>query len=162
MAIDHLTRHEIRSDIERIRSILDFGIFAPENSNHPLFLSGLTELLIRLRDLLSKSEKFAKQVSFQDDVIINGKVTDVTGLVVFVRDALCHIDSDKHNHDEVQARISFNVIFGRGRLAQLGTASIESQYDDDVAFFFGPQRLYLRRHILRAFDEARNNLASVL
>jgi hypothetical protein len=37
-----------------------------------------------------------------------------------------------------------------------------SPVTDDVAFFFGPQRLYLRRHILRAFDEARKNLAAVL
>jgi hypothetical protein len=131
MEIDHLTRHEIRSDIERIRSVLDFGIFTPENTKHPLFPSALTELLVRLRDLLAKSEKFSQRVSFQDDVTIKGKVNDVTGLVSFVRDALCHVDSGKHNHDEVQARISFNVIFGKGRLAQLGTTSIESQYDDD-------------------------------
>ena len=126
MRIDHLTRQEIRSDIERIRAVLDFGIFTPENSGHPLFPCALTELLVRLRDLLAKSEKFAKRVSFQDDVTIKGKVNDVTGLVAFVRDALCHVDSDKHTHDEVQARISFNVIFGKGRLIQLGSASIES------------------------------------
>ena len=162
MTIDHPTRHEITSDIERIRSILDFGIFTSENSTHPLFPSALTELLIRLRDLLAKCEKFARRLSFQDDVMIKGDVNDVTSLVAFVRDALCHIDSGKHDHDEVQARISFSVIFGKARLAQLGNVSIESRYDDDVAFFFGPQRLYLRRHIIRAFDEARNNLMVVL
>jgi hypothetical protein len=162
MTIDNLTRDEITFDIERIRSVLDFGIFTSENSKHPLCPSALTELLIRLRDLLAKSENFAERVSFQDDVTIKGKVNDITSLVTFVRDALCHVDSGKHDHDEIQARISFNVIFGKGRLARLGSVSIESQYDDDVAFFFGPQRLYLRRHIIRAFDDARNNLLAVL
>jgi hypothetical protein len=134
MTIDNLTRDEITFDIERIRSVLDFGIFTSENSKHPLFPSALTELLIRLRDLLAKSENFAERVSFQDDVTIKGKVNDITSLVTFVRDALCHVDSGKHDHDEIQARISFNVIFGKGRLARLGSVSIESQYDDDVAF----------------------------
>ncbi len=31
-------------------------------------------------------------------------------------------------------------------------------YADDVAFIFGYQRIYLRRHIFRAFDEAKANL----
>lgn len=162
MAIDHLTRYEITSDIERIRSVLNVGMFTPGNAGHPLFHSALTELLIKLRDLLAKSGKFSKRVCFQDDVIIKGKVNDVTALVAFVRDALFHVDSGKHDHDEIQARISFNVIFGKGCLADLGKVRIQSQYDDDVAFFFGPQRLYLRRHIIRAFDEARTNLLSVL
>lgn len=162
MTIDHLTHHEITSDIDRIRSILGSGIFSAENSNNPLFPSALTELLIRLQDLLAKSANLAKRVSFQDDVTIKGNVGDVTNLVAFVRDALCHVDSDKHDHDEIQARISFNVIFGKAVLAQLGNVSVESPYKDDVAFVFGPQRLYLRRHIVRAFEEAQSNLLPVL
>jgi hypothetical protein len=85
MAIDHLTRYEITSDIERIRSVLNVAMFTPGNAGHPLFHSALTELLIKLRDLLAKSEKFSKRVCFQDDVIIKGKVNDVTALVCEMR-----------------------------------------------------------------------------
>jgi hypothetical protein len=162
MALDNQTRQEIIFDINRIDEILRVNIFTPKNHHHPLLLSGLTEILIRLRDLLWKSNRFAKPVSFEDDVTIRGKVTDVTSLVVFVRDAVCHIDSANHDHDQAQARVSFNVIFGKGCLFEFGQASIESPYEDDVAFFFGPQRLYLRRHIIRAFEEARDNLLPYL
>jgi hypothetical protein len=162
MTIDNQTRNEIRFDINRIDKILRVNIFTPENHRHPLLLSALTEILIRLRDLLWKSKKFSKPVSFQDDVLIRGEVTDVTSLVVFVRDAVCHIDSIKHDHDQMQARVSFNVIFGKACLIQFGQTSIESPYEDDVAFFFGPQRLYLHRHIVRAFEEARDNLLPYL
>ena len=162
MTIDFLTCHEIKSDIQRIETILGTGIFSATNSENPLFASALTELLIRLRDLLAKSDKLAKRVSFSDDVTIKGNVSDVTNLVTFVRDALCHVDSDKHNHDEIQARITFNVIFGKAVLAQFGDVKIASEYEDDVAFFFGPQRLYLRRHIVRAFEEAQELLLPIL
>jgi hypothetical protein len=112
MTIDHYTESEIRSNIDRVRAILGSGIFEPHGVQNRLFLSALTELLIRVRDLLAKAEKYAQRVAFKDDVTVKGKVTDVTSLVTFVRDAVCHIDSGKHDHDEVQARISFNTVFG--------------------------------------------------
>lgn len=161
MDIKIQTREEIKFDIDRIAEILQFDIFKPENRNHPLMLSALTEILVRLRDLLWKSEKLAKRVSFQDDVIIRGKVTDVTDLVVFVRDAVCHLNSKEHDHDQIKARVSFNVIFGKGRLLRSGPLRVESSYENDIAFFFGPQRLYLNRHIVRAFEEARDNLLPI-
>lgn len=162
MTVDNQTRNEIRFDINRIDEILRFNIFTPENLRHPLLLSALTEILIRLRDLLWKSKEFSKPVSFQDDVIIRGEVTDVTSLVVFVRNAVCHIGSTNHDHDQMEARVSFNLIFGKGCLLRSGSVSIESAYQDDVAFFFGAQRLYLYRHIIRAFEEARDNLLPYL
>ena len=37
---------------------------------------------------------------------------------------------------------------------QIGDLKLTSDYDDDVAFFYGTNRLYLKRHIIRAFEEA--------
>lgn len=162
MPIDHTVQSEIRSDIHRIETVLGSGIFDAGRASNPLFLSALTEVLIRVRDLLAKAEKHTQRVSFTDDVIVKGKVNDVTGLVAFIRDAVCHIDSDKHDHDEVQARVSFNVVFGKACLAEINGIRIESEYGDDVAFFFGPQRLYLRRHLVRAYKEAEASLRPLL
>jgi hypothetical protein len=163
MSLDNFVQSEIEHDIRRIQEILACGIFQAANSRHPLFLSALTELLIALRDLLAKAEKYASRVAFSDDVIIQGKVNDVTDLVKFVRDALCHIDSGKHTYDEIQARFSFNVAFGKARIVvQAGDVRVESPYEDDIAFFFGPQRLLLQRHIIRAFNEATEKLRPLL
>ena len=98
------------------------------------------------------------RIAFTDDVIIKGDVTDVTGLIKFVRDAVCHVDSKKNDHNELKARITFTKIFGRGRF----TRGVESSYDDDVAYFFGSQRVYLKRHILRAYDKAVEQLRASL
>jgi len=158
MPIDHTAQSEILFDIHRVDAVLGSGIFEPAAARHPLLPSALTELLIRIRDLLAKAEKYAQRVSFTDDVIVKGKVNDVTGLIAFVRDAVCHIDSGKNDHDEVQARVSFNVVFGKACLAELNGVRIESEHEDDVAFFFGAQRLYLRRHLVRAYNEASASL----
>ena len=162
MSIDHTAQAEILSDIQRVETVLGSGIFDAGRASHPLFPSALTEVLIRVRDLLAKAEKYAQRVSFTDDVTVKGKVNDVTGLVAFVRDAVCHIDSGKHDHDEVQARVSFNVVVGKACLAEINGVRIESEYGDDIAFFFGPQRLYLRRHLLRAYKEAEASLRPFL
>lgn len=162
MAIDHFTKGEIQSDLQRIQAILACGIISPAGSENPLFQSALTELLIRVRDLLAKAEKHAKRVSFADDVTAKGNVRDVTDLIAFVRNAVCHIDSPNHDHDELQARITFNTVFGKACLAQIGETRIESNYPDDIAFFFGHQRLYLKRHLVRAYEEASALLSPLL
>ena len=58
MKINHYTKQEIENDIQRIKAILNSGIFEPERGQDPLFNSALTELLIRVRDLLAKAETY--------------------------------------------------------------------------------------------------------
>ena len=162
MSLSHYTKAEIESDISRVEAIIRTGIFEAGAQRNPLFQSALTELLIRVRDLLAKSQNHARRICFTDDVMVKGHVTDVTSLVTFVRDAICHIDSKKNDHDEIQARISFSAVFGKACLAQIGATRIESEYEDDIAFFFGSQRLYFKRHIMRAYREAVAELRPLL
>jgi len=166
-ALSHMpetTKWEIELDIDRVETILNTGIFAkPESMQHPLFDSALTELVIRVWDLLAKATFYANRVAFTDDVIIKGVVMDVTALIKFARDAVCHVvDSWKSNNDALKSRVFFNAIFGKGCVVEINEESIESPYEDDVAFFFGQQRLYLRRHIVRAYNEAVAQLRPLL
>ncbi len=157
--IDFFTRSEIEIDIDRISSILKSGIFNHENSNHLLFQSAFIELMIRLRDLLSKSEKYNNKMNFSDDIIITDSVKDITEAIIFVRDAICHIDSPKNMADKDNKIVSsFNVIFGKGNFMKLNNKDFNSDYEDDVCFFYGEQKLYLKRHIIRAFEEAKREL----
>jgi len=126
----------------------------------PLRNSALIELVICLRDLLWKADHYGVRVAFTDDVMANAYVKDVTDAVTAVRDACCHIDSFKKLFDKSGNRGAFiTVSKTRGMAAvTLGGVSLRNDYEDDTAFFFGPNRLYLRRHIVRAFGEARRNL----
>ncbi len=151
-------KSDIESSIRRIDELLSCGIFSQENSRHVLFRAAFIELLISLRDLMFKAEKFSSRIAFDDDVKRVGGVKDVSSLIKYVRDALCHPDSDNHYVETGNIKATFNVIFGRGGLLKIGDFEQSSEYDDDICFFFGSQRIYLRRHVIRAFEEAKSKL----
>lgn len=162
MELNFFTRADIESTFRRIGQILGTGIFHPNSSGHPLVQSAFIELLIRARDLMAKTEQLASRITFDDDVIKTSQVKDVTDLITFVRDAACHPESDKHFLEPKNIKATFLVAYGKCNLAQFGELSLKSDYEDDVCFFYGPQRIYLHRHILRAVDEASGKLRPLL
>ncbi|WP_122602901.1 hypothetical protein [Pseudomonas viridiflava] len=153
------------ADIDRslrlIEQVVASGIFNPANGNSPFFQPSFIAVLISLRDLMFKVEKYSSRIDFSDDVTQLGNVKDVSGLIKFVRDALCHPDSDNH-YLENGVKATFNVVFGAGCIADYGDYRQESLYEDDICFFFGRHRIYLRRHIVRAFEEASEKLSPML
>ena len=152
------TKIDIETSIRRIDELLRCGIFEPGNARNPLVRSALTEMLILLRDLMAKAKLFGVPVEFADDVNITARVKTVSEAIKFVRDAICHVDSDNHNHEECKARLSYNIAYGKCNLMKIGDVEVKSEYADDICFFFGSQKLYLKRHIIRAFEEAKDKL----
>jgi hypothetical protein len=152
-------RQDCESAIARIRALLGSGIFNPPNAGHVLQSSAFIDLIICLRDLLYKTERYARRISFTDDILTNEYVTDVTDAVTAVRDACCHIDSFKKLFDDRGNRGSYLVAYGKCKLMKLGDLELTSDYEDDTAVFYGRNRLYFRRHIVRAFEEACTQLA---
>lgn len=159
--MDFSEQSEVSQSIRVIDGLLRSGIFHPQNSGHIFLRSAFIDSLISLRALMYKSERYATRISFADDVLVAGKVKDVTDLIKYVRDAVCHPDSDNHKINGGNIA-TFNVIFGKGCLLQIGDFRQESLYEDDIYFTFGGQGIYLRRHIIRAFEEAKNNLLPLI
>ena len=156
--MDIYTKSDIKSSFHRIEELLASGIFEQQNSSNPLVRSALTELLILVRDLMAKAKIFAEPIDFSDDVNLTASVKSVSDAIKFVRDAICHVDSENRNHEECNARLSYNIAYGKCNLAKIGDVEIKSDYQDDICFFFGNQKLYLRRHIIRAYEEAKGKL----
>lgn len=162
--IDFFTKSDIESAIRRIDELLASGIFQPNRSRDVLFRAAFIELLISLRDLMHKSEKLASRIAFDEDVNKTEKINDVSDLIKFVRDALCHPDSENHYIEarKGKTRSSFNVAFGKVTLMKTWDFEQASRYEDDICFFFGAHGIYLHRHILRAFDEVKAQLIPLL
>ena len=156
--MDNYTKNDIESSFHRVDELLNSGIFEPSQIDNLLMRSALTEMLILVRDLMAKSKIYATPIEFVDDVIITDKVHNVSEAIKFVRDAICHVDSENRNYDACNARLSYNAIYGKCNFAKLGNIEIKSDYEDDVCFFFGDQKLYLHRHIIRAYEEAKSKL----
>lgn len=152
---------EVSESLKVVHELLSSGIFARANGGHIFVRSAFIDALISLRALMYKSERYAKRISFTDDVLVAGKVKDVTDLIKFVRDAVCHPDSENHKIED-DAIAKFNVTYGKACLIQMGDFRQESLYEDEVYFTFGRQGIYLNRHIVRAFQEAKVNLLPLL
>lgn len=155
-------RQDCDSNIRRIEELLGCGIFNQENAGHILQVSAFIDLMICLRDLMHKTEKYAQKIDFTDDILVNDYVTDVSDAIRAVRDACCHIDSFKRNFDENGNRGSYNVAYGRCNFMRIGDLELKSEYEDDAAVFYGMNRLYFKRHIIRAFEESKALLAAHL
>jgi hypothetical protein len=160
--LDLFTKSEIESSIRRIDELLRCGIFHPENSQNVLFRAAFIELLIAMRDLMYKAQKHASRISFDDDVKKTDKVNDVSDLIKYVRDALCHPDSDNHCVEVGNIKATFNVAFGKANLMKMGDFEQSSKYKDDICFFFGSHGIYMRHHIVRALEEAKSKLVPLL
>ncbi|OGF50398.1 MAG: hypothetical protein A2231_02580 [Candidatus Firestonebacteria bacterium RIFOXYA2_FULL_40_8] len=157
MEIDIFTKFDIKMDIMRIEEILSTKIFDIENMHNPFVNSAFIEILILLRDLMAKCEKYSSRISFKDDIIIQSDIYDVTCLIKYVRDALCHIDSDNHLTTS-GSKNTLNKGYGKTHIVTIGNIRIMSDYDDETCFCFGEQKIYFKRHIVRAFDEAKQKL----
>jgi hypothetical protein len=156
--MDFFDRTDIESSIRRIDELLACGIFTPANQGNVLFRGAFIELLIALRDLMYKCKKHSMPISFEDDVKKTKAVENVSGLIKYVRNALCHPDSDNHYIEVGNVKATFNVVFGKANLLKIGDFEQSSKYEDDICFFFGSQGIYLKRHIIRAFEEAKGKL----
>lgn len=169
MTLDFFELSDIQNDINRIDVIFATNIFSPENLKyHPLARSAFIDVIICLQDLLAKADKLKKRVAFKDDVIVNNpkaKHNDITDLVFFIRNAVCHIQSELHKVPETtkakNIRASYNTVIGKGEVTMYGV-TFKSDYDDDICFYFGEYYIYLIRHIVRAFEEVKPILVPLL
>ena len=162
MEIDHFSKSEIEDSLQRIDSIIESKIFEPENSDSPLLRSAFIELLICLRDLMYKTEKYASRVSFDEDIVKNEKISDITDVIKYVRDALCHLDSDNHYLEKGNIKATYNIMRGKGTLVKINDYEQTSEHTDELCFFFGSQRIYFKRHILRTIEEVKSKLLPLI
>lgn len=165
MDIDSFTESEIKSDIKRIKATLESNIFAPENSGHPLLEASFTELIVCLNDLLQKAKDLGVPVTFSDDIVKMDKVNDITDTVSKIRNAVCHISSPLRFHTKTEQQminISFVVLYGKVSFAKIDEIEIRSDFADDVCFMYGAFKLYLNRHIIRAYVEACQKVLPLL
>ncbi len=160
--MDFFTQNDILTDINSINDILATDIFAPKNAHNPLVRPAFISLLIHLRDLMYKTDKYSQRIDFTDDVITTSDIRDVTDLIKYVRDALCHPDSPNHYLIKGNVKATFMISYGKCHLLSIGNINIFSEYDDDICFCFGEYRIYFNRHIIRAFNEAKQRLSPLL
>ncbi|MGF7240683.1 putative Fe-S cluster-containing radical SAM superfamily protein [Pseudomonas oryzihabitans] len=148
---------DIQTSIRKCEELFNCGIFSPGNVSGPLFEPAIVSLLIRLSDLLRKSDADGMRISASDHMECTEKIRDVTDLVRECRNAACHVGSGEHLFESV-GKFTFNVVSGYSpKSFMLGDIELGCDFHDDMAIFYGAKRIYLRRHLLSAFEAVRKN-----
>lgn len=153
---------QIWSSVVRLKQLFNHEVL--NCADQALHQSCLIEIIILLRDLLSKADKLRLRIDFDDDVIkmsnpfysYKGRIKeikDVTDVVTFFRDAMCHVDS-RNRFLSPTVNFSFNVLYPKAKVTFTKTGIVlENIYEDENAYYYGPQRIYINRHLKRAFME---------
>lgn len=143
-------------ELKRCIDLYTSGILHAPNS---IFTQSVfIEILVRLNDILQSLNATGKRISFTDDVSGEG-VNDITDLVNKLRNAACHDRTSGESMIKGNTFI-FNRIVGRMPNAiKVGKdIVIGSNYNDDIAYFYGDKKIYLERHIKRLLDEISKKL----
>ncbi len=143
---------QIESNINDVENLLSTGVFS-DAILRPFQESVFVSVILKLDDLLQKLRILDERLSFTDDVASG----DITDLVKNIRNAICHLNSPENMLDkENQIKFVFNIAMGKSNLISIGEKIIRSDYDDDMAFFYGESRIYLKRHLIRLLKEAKD------
>lgn len=171
--MDFRDANEIQISIYKMEKIIDTNIFSREDLSC-LQESVFCHLMILLRDLMYKCEKYARRIDFNSDIEQTSyyrkqgnnrtveNIVDVSDLIKYIRDAVCHVDSLNHYIHETDTSLSFVVVHGKCTAIQQGDLKMASDYEDDIRFFYGDKGIYLNRHIKKALEEAKNHLAPLI
>ncbi|WP_152528137.1 hypothetical protein [Sphingobium lactosutens] len=147
--------NDLFSAQEAFKKLVSTGILSSEGVRSPWFDPVITKLLILLSDLLKAADRIGKRCTFTNDILviddeISSKITDVTDLIIRCRAAACHIRSGNQLFETNKLLMCVGV--GKCDLISIGEKTLGCEYDDDIAVIWGPMRLYLRRHMMRAFE----------
>jgi hypothetical protein len=142
---------DIQSSVSRCADLFNSGIFSSGSSAGVLFEASVTLLLVHLNDLLQKAKLDGNRIDFTDDMETSESIADITDLVRACRNAACHVTSGEHKIDS--GKFTFCVTSGYGPSAFL----IEGQemgcdHADDIAIYYGKNRVYVKRHLFRSFE----------
>ena len=146
----------VEMECERIDELVKAGV-TPRNV---WFQSVVIEILIHLRDLCAAAERLGEPLRWSDDITPCKFYSNITDLIIFCRDGFCHSHTYHRcvagTGPEDEISMVWNVVTGRGSgLAMMRgkLVTLESSYPDDTAVYLGAHRIYLKRHMIRTFDE---------
>lgn len=111
----------------------------------------VTTLLINLHDLLQRARALGRPLAFADHIDPADGIRDIGELVAVCRNAACHVWGRRGSDCRV---LPFHRIAGYcPRAFTVEGRAYGCSYHDDVALYYGPHRLYLKRHAARAVEE---------
>lgn len=152
-----LLKRDLLSETQRCAELFNSQIF----TKHQIFTqSAFIEILVRLNYILQELNKKNNRIIWADDVQIDQNIKDITDLVNNLRNAACHSDSPRNYISNSSIKFVFNTFVGKcPNAVKIGeNISLDNEYQDDVAFYYGDKKIYLVRHIKKLLEELPNEI----
>lgn len=152
-------RAALRSVLDEAYQQIEAGAF--DEPRHPHFAAALSHVVLCVDDALQLLKGIGQRVSLTADVefrVPKRGQADLTGLISAIRNVIAHRRSKRHEH--LNIFLSRMVVIGKSRPVMMigGIAHAGNPYEDDVAVFWGEDRLLIRRNLYRAIFEANARL----
>lgn len=146
-----IQKEELMYEMERCVKLFNSQVFIKQS----IFTqSAFIEIMIRLNYVLQALNKNGRRITWKDDINSNDKIKDITDLVNNMRNAACHQDSPINYFDGNNIKFVFNIFKGKSPNAiQINDTNIGCEYEDDIAFYYGAQKIYLFRHIKKLLEK---------
>lgn len=152
-------RQEIEECLRTSAELLINFDFYHEDLAPSVYMAILTQLLIEISGAtqVSNSRLNARCELSGKDIDPVGKEKDLTSLLLFMRNAACHSNSAARalfpgRPTNERGSFKFGMAAYRLKLISTDDQEIECPYDDDVAFYFGVNRIYLHRNLIVAHN----------
>ena len=142
--IPFIDKCEIESQLVDLENLL---ILSRNNYGKTVFIYFLEHCILGLRELSYLMAKY-----FQEE--LNFNIKEKIRRITKTRNAICHRSSPL-NFVNVKRQIKFvrNIIFGKGNLAKINNVELKSDFDNDIAIFYGNIRIYMFRDVKFLIDQ---------
>lgn len=141
--------------LNRLHQLLSSDVFDRSRPDDGACEQAFAEVIRLLDDLLKLAEASGLRIDFVKEVGVHGRVQDITSLVGNIRRSVL----PDAGASAPFAANQFNCYYDAGSGYFANGVFFSADYNDEVAFFVGDQRIYLNRHIKRAMQEAEQQLA---
>ncbi|OIN57402.1 hypothetical protein [Arsenicibacter rosenii] len=160
------TRGQLDKEIARIELLLNDPCFRRDATFDDATQSNFINLIFLEDALLRQAERAGKRIDFMDEVGTNGRIEDITSLITIMSRHIYEFNKkDGGGGTLSDGKIispHINHFYGAGVGYFPNGLFFSCIHEDDLAFFVGSSRIFFSRHLVRAFEEAKSYLQSVI
>ncbi|GAB3935288.1 hypothetical protein [Larkinella terrae] len=140
----------------RVHKLIESLTFYRDSDEKEPWKATFAELIMTVDDLLKHFRQLGQEIAFTEAVGVNGKIQDITSLVVWMRSCLPALITDLSDHLPANR---LNRYFNQGNGYFANGCFFSVDYDNEQAFFIDDQRIYLKHHLVRLVDEVESYLS---
>ncbi|MVM36017.1 hypothetical protein GO755_38750 [Spirosoma sp. HMF4905] len=142
---------QTKQRLNRVHQLLKSPVFDLKSVDDNSWKVAFAELIMVSDELLNQSSELGHRIDFYEGVGVTGKIQDITSLVEWMRACLPKSVADLSDQLTTQR---LNRYFNQGTGYFANGYFFTGEFDGELALYIDDQRIYLKRQLGRAIEEA--------